>query len=356
LIYFDRNKCPTLSIESSWAFSVSNAKIEIMRNLAIFLTFIGLLAIAYFAFPQIQNLVYFSTCDNPIHYKIGAIDPKFNLTQTELKEDLSQAGNIWGDAEGKPLFQFDPQAPLTVSMVYDERQYLQSKLDQEGNSLDKLSGQVNDLKGNLSSEQKTLDQEVAQFEAQVADFKTKLANYNAEVQHWNSQGGAPPEEYQKLQQEKQDLQNQQQSLNDQEAKLEQETKSYNGDVDKLNQTISSYNEQVGTIKSTASNLTQTIQQHPEEGVFDSGTDTIDIYYNISHAELVHTLAHEFGHAIGMDHNQDKNSIMYPFTTSNIKPSSEDLASLNAVCQKQTVFNQFITKLKNIKFTQEGASN
>jgi len=304
-----------------------------VKNLVVLLTFFGALAFIYFAFPQVQQLIYYAPCDHPIRYKIGTIDDRFKISQADLKTDLTQAAQVWDKPEGKELFVFDPQAVLTVNMIYDQRQYLSSQLDQLGNTVHNLNTTVGSMETNLNTQQKNLNQEIAQFQSDVNDFKSELDQYNKDVQYWNSRGGAPPDEYQKLQQTQQDLQNKQQQLNATQAKIQAETKNYNGSVDTLNQSIGDLNSQIGTLKQTANNFNQTIEQHPEEGLYDGPDQTIDIYYNISHAELVHTLAHEMGHALGMDHNQNKNSIMYPYTTQILTPSADDLTSLAQVCQK-----------------------
>ncbi|MEX2007834.1 MAG: matrixin family metalloprotease, partial [Candidatus Levyibacteriota bacterium] len=53
-------------------------------------------------------------------------------------------------------------------------------------------------------------------------------------------------------------------------------------------------------------------------------------------ELIHTLTHEFGHALGMQHVSSPQSIMYPYTTSFLTLAPEDLEQLAYVCRKQSL--------------------
>ena len=75
---------------------------------------------------------------------------------------------------------------------------------------------------------------------------------------------------------------------------------------------------------------------PEEGLYNPKDQRIDIYFNIERKELLHTLLHEFGHALGLGHLENENAIMYPFTTQEITLSPEDIAAITKQCEKHHV--------------------
>ena len=64
---------------------------------------------------------------------------------------------------------------------------------------------------------------------------------------------------------------------------------------------------------------------------------INVYQYGNKNDLTLALAHEFGHALSMDHIENSNSIMYYLTKegtkSNLSPTAEDLAELRRVCPK-----------------------
>lgn len=242
-------------------------------------------------------------CKNPIYYKIGTIDPQYNLKTENVIADAKIGADIWNKAAGKQLFVYDPEGHLTINLVYDARQ--------------SISSQIQTKEAELQNAKAQLTPNEAKYNSLVADFKKRLTVLNTQIDYWNSKGGAPPDEYQKLVAEQASLKVQSEEINSLVAQLNISAKEYNNVVSSLNQ--------------SAANFNNVIQDKPEEGLYSPSKNEIDIYLAINHDELIHTLAHELGHAIGLPHTQDKKSIMFPQTSRTIKVSPEDITVLNNLC-------------------------
>lgn len=258
-------------------------------------------------YSGLKSLAPYSVCDTPTAYKIGNIDNRFGVSQKQFSKNISDASAIWSKAYGKNLFEEKADANLTINLVFDERQALTNKL--------------NTGKNQITTQKEELTPKIEEYNKLVANFKKELADFNRDVNYWNSQGGAPEEEFKKLQAKQQELENQVNQINDMARKLNISSQEINSQIKDFNQTINTFNE--------------TLSEKPEEGIYDSATNSIDIYFNVSRDELVHTLAHEFGHSLGMQHVGSQKSIMYAKSNTVLSPSQNDLSELENVCREHT---------------------
>jgi myosin heavy subunit len=256
---------------------------------------------------RVAGSLSYSFCDTPVQYKIGTVDKGFNLTEAEFAVAVADGAAVWNNSAGKTLFTKSDQAQLTVNLIYDKRQGLHN--------------QLTDLEQNLDKNQSNLDKEIAEYEALKASFQERLNAFNDQVRSWNDQGGAPSGEFERLNQEQKTLKDEAQRLNDMARRLNRETDSYNNQVSNLNQTIDTFS--------------TTLKQRPEEGLFLPSENRIEIYFNITRKELIHTTAHEFGHSLGLGHvEKNPQAIMYPLTSDSLQLSAEDRFLLNNYCQKR----------------------
>ncbi len=282
-----------------------------MKKLLFYLLILVIPAAVYLN-PQARDfLAYklsFSLCDKPIAYKVDTVDSKFNLSRDEFISDVDQATKIWENPSGKDLFVYDPKAELSINLIFDERQ--------------SLTNQINQLETQVQTNKQNLTPQINEYKTLQASFENKLQSFKKEVAEWNSKGGAPPEIYDKLIQQQKDLQAEAQKLNGMAKNLNISTQNYNSGVNELNQTIKEFNTD--------------LSQRPEEGIFKGPEGRIEVYFNISKPELLHTLAHELGHSLGLDHIKSPKAIMYYKTNQIIQASGDDIAALEYLCRRHSI--------------------
>ncbi len=265
----------------------------------------------------------YNPCDTTITYNIGKIDPKFKLNSSDVLAETNEAVSILNTAYGSSLFKYSKDSGgITVNFVYDERTALEEKINSQRNQIDRQNS--------------TIQQKVNEYEADVKIFETKLSALNATIQKYNSEGGAPPEVYQDLTKQQNELRTEGNALNLRAKQLNLETHNFNTDVNSLNQGVKQFNE--------------AISEKPEEGVYDGNDNTITVFFVNNREELLHTLTHEFGHARGMDHVDDPKAIMYPYSSKSLTFTEKDKDELFKICKTIPVINHWLNILSaNINY-------
>lgn len=268
---------------------------------------------------EAYNIIYISRCYSPTSYKIGSIDPRFGLSTNNAQQDINQAISIWSTAYGKQLFREDPQGSLTVNFVFDERQALDRS--------------INSMESQLMQKNSDLNAQILAYRQDVIAFKQKLADFRETVQRYNGEGGAPPDVYKQLVSQQNALASEADALNERARNLQLATQDYNVNVGALNQNIDTFN--------------SAILQKPEEGLYDGKENTISIYFVDDKSELIHTLAHEFGHALTLNHVGNKKSIMYVNSSNSLTPTKEDIAELQYACRKFFLPQLWLIELRQL---------
>ncbi len=269
-------------------------------------------------------------CQQPITYSLGTFDTRFGISQETFLKAIAQAEQIWETPAKKQLFAFAKDGALKINLIYDARQAATVRLQQLGIAVRDDEAGYNALKAKYDAMQASTAQQKAAYEKSVTDFDAKRSAYEAEVAAANRRGGATPEEYNRLEQERA-------ALNAEADALNRQRDALNAAVDTLNSMVTVLNRLAAALNKTAvsyntTNATQGTEF--EEGVYKSDAmgSEIDIYQFDNTQKLVRVLAHELGHALGLDHVDDPAAIMYRLNQSkNEKLTAADLSELKKRC-------------------------
>jgi len=230
-------------------------------------------------------------CARPITYSLGVFDERFDISQADFIKLVNEASDIWSNSINKELFKYDPKAEMVVNLIYDERQATTLKNEMILSNIDETTKTAKTIK--------------AEFLALEQSYKEKLVEYNK-------------------------LLSQRKNFN----AIEEKRQEVNALVDEINVLTHKYNSLVGLLDEKIETVNQSAGEEFEEGEYISNEQgrRINIYEFKGRTALFRVLAHEFGHALGLDHNDNAQSIMYYLNQSmNEKLTDEDIQDLKSLC-------------------------
>lgn len=266
-----------------------------------------------------------SPCKVTMGYKIGRFDTQFGISKIKFIEEIDAASSLWGEQVEKNLFKYDEKGPLTLNLIYDERQA-------QTEDIKNLAIEIENTKNTAEALKKTFEQEKIiyvgdgeQLMKESEDLKTKYEIYSDKVKMYNSQGGAPYPEYERMNQELETLKQTSKNLTIRRDALI----VYMGEI---NAKVTRYNELVSYINTLIKRSNTLGAKRFTEGRFSPSTNTIDIYQYNDTVKLRRVIAHELGHVLGINHTETLSSIMYAVNTgTSTSLSTEDVRALHEVC-------------------------
>ena len=143
------------------------------------------------------------------------------------------------------------------------------------------------------------------------EFNRAMEAYNHDVAVINSQGGASQHKVEELEQRKEELASARQKLNRQVDMLNSESRALQSAVDKFNALVNKHNHELSLIPTLDASRAGRFIYERRSAVIGAPSEfrKIEVYRFANRKHLVWVLAHEFGHALGLEHPGVKNAVM-----------------------------------------------
>jgi len=274
-----------------------------------------------------QNNLPMVSSNQPLKYRIAFIDPRFQLSKEQLIEVSQQAAEIWHKETGKTYFSYDSEAQLAINLIYDDHQIIKSEQQENLNALLQKQEQWRIKNEEIILNKQEIDQLSSDLNKKKISLKAEFEHYQRDVTHFN-QG----EHRYSLADELKERQNQLQQIS---GNLQNESNSLNFRIQMLNKKIKELNQEQSDLTTLMTKFK--IEQKASIQIFHKGLfsqNQIQIYGYASLNDLRLTLAHEFGHALGLKHTTDPKSLMYPRLKEqdihNFKLTDSDLELLGSI--------------------------
>lgn len=241
-------------------------------------------------------------CKTPITWRIGQLDPAFDLTPEQAGQAADNAAAQWNAALGQELFRHDSNSGFPINFAYDERQQRILQQARLRRNLARYDASINQRRASLEQKIEHLKQRQHQFDQLNQQFKTDASRFEQEARQANAAN-------------RHTLQQQQQQLTSRQRQLQQL-------ADQLNNEQQQLIRQQRDLNQTVADRNALLPQQPTITAAEVGnmqirgrSRSMTIFAFSSLADLELTMLHEFGHALGLGHTDNAASVMYYALTS-----------------------------------------
>ncbi|HEY2773928.1 MAG TPA: matrixin family metalloprotease [Candidatus Binatia bacterium] len=265
--------------------------------------------------------VFLAPCGTPLHYRIGTIDGRFRVTRSELRSALEKAEAMWEGPLGQNLFEYDEKATLVVNLQFDTRQDQTQDTNRRKADIDSTSTSAADARSRYDAANSRYESDKSAYSAAEASLNAKIDEFNREVQTGVGDDVQVQARREQLDRGRMDLDAKRHDLNDLGERVNTLRRRYNELADSINTDIAAINRNSG--------------REFEQGLYTRNSEGthIDIFEFQDRDDLVRVLAHELGHALGLEHSTDSDSLMYALhTQEHATVTAPDLAALRRRCR------------------------
>ncbi|WP_038034046.1 MULTISPECIES: matrixin family metalloprotease [unclassified Thioalkalivibrio] len=247
-------------------------------------------------------------CEVPITLHLEAVDPRFRLERDAVQAALDAAVSMWDGQTPETLFRQREGEGMPVRLVFDERQAGAESRDRARAELDRLKRGIAEREERLDHRHSALAADAAGYQRRLEDLQARQREYGEAVAAWNagrmahSAGNRERLERQRraLDSARDDLEQRRRTLERRRDELNREIRELEGEIEGFNQRVAELNREIGATGAFD------MAVYEQQGARRS----ITVFKASDADELRLTLAHELGHALGIEHVDDPAAVMH----------------------------------------------
>jgi len=284
----------------------------------------------FMRYGDYKNISFSTNPCKTVQYKIGQVDPEFQLDKQEFRNVTESAVKEWESKINVDLFRYNPQAKFSINLLYSEENTNFTGNTSTSSASESNFEQLKVKKNELSTEYEKITKE---FKNLREEYNSGTKKYNLQLEKLEQQEEFDQQKYKQLQQERKRLNQMKQNINTKkkEAKnIENKIKSLQKKIKKKQKEQSKEGGRV-TFKQKYGSAENFQEQDIEKDI------TFNNYKDFEILKL--KLMHHLGHKLGIEHaKENTRSIMYPEQgaqlMSNLILTKEDVKLLEDSCSSE----------------------
>ncbi|MCC5942223.1 MAG: matrixin family metalloprotease [Balneolaceae bacterium] len=271
-------------------------------------------------------------CTDSLTLSVGEIDNRYSISEEELQEILTDVAALWSKAAGRELVVVTEDGDIPVHLIYSEDQARSTMERQLNDRIESMRLELSVLEREYNRAQDQYDDRLDNYNDDARALQSDLSVLKNWVQQINEQGGFRDSQVRQLEERQQQIDNRTRELDRRRIVLSSEADELNRQLDYLNTRIADKNRAIEEYNRSFSGTRRFTQGSFE---WHGAQRRINVFHFNGLRELKLVLAHETGHALGVDHVENPASVMYHLMGNqnmvNITLTDEDRAALYDVC-------------------------
>lgn len=244
--------------------------------------------------------------DSTIPWRLGQVSPEFGLSRSQVSRAIERAIETWESAAGRELFRYDRNMGFPIDLLYGERQVQWNAQREANREIDRRRRLLQDADRLSNEGQSELDRARTDLQKRKEVYEANVEAYNRLVQQVNAQGGASAPVATELEAQRADLDAERTRLDNAAREVERLTALTNSLIDRRNREARAINSAVEAYNAKFGSRSIQLGRCVLDGSLVIG---ITIYAFSDEDHLAIVLAHELGHALGIEHVEGDGALM-----------------------------------------------
>lgn len=264
-------------------------------------------AIEHGSSTEYENSSQPDPCFEPVTWRIGTIDPRYDIERETLMQIMFEINKLWAEAAGTDVLAYSDSGDVAVNLIYSEDQQYTENEQRMSERINEMRKEYFSMRMNYQQKSRDFQQKLGEYNRLFSEYADNVEKYNRILSRLTSAGAVSRNEDEQLKDLKKEMEFLERELdpleievNEEDEELTHLSKELNAYADEINEVIYQYKNRFSLFKT----FHQAIYIHVAD------QKKINVYQFENPDKLRLVMAHEVGHALGLSHVDNPKAVMH----------------------------------------------